>query len=111
MATTELPETITRYLAAHLAGDGDTAIAAFHADATVTDDGSTHDGAAAIKDWMGRAAAEYTYTTELIGSERLDGTHYVVTNRLEGNFPGGLVDLRYRFTLRDGLIENLTIAP
>ena len=27
------------------------------------------------------------------------------------NFPGGVVDLRYRFTLRDDLISELVIAP
>lgn len=30
---------------------------------------------------------------------------------LEGNFPGGVADLAYRFTLRHGLIEHLEIAP
>ena len=34
-----------------------------------------------------------------------------VTNHLEGDFPGGTVDLRYRFVLRDDLISRLDIAP
>jgi hypothetical protein len=33
-----------------------------------------------------------------------------VTNRLKGNFPGGVVDLRYRFVLAEGLISELDIA-
>jgi hypothetical protein len=32
-------------------------------------------------------------------------------NRLEGNFPGGQVDLSYEFQLNDGLIIRLVIAP
>jgi hypothetical protein len=32
-------------------------------------------------------------------------------NRLEGNFPGGVVDLVYRFALVDGLIADLAIVP
>ncbi|MFI6084872.1 nuclear transport factor 2 family protein [Streptomyces sp. NPDC051217] len=87
------------------------ALATMRADATVTDDGSTHTGAAEIERWLGTAASEYTYTTELLAVESEDDTHHTVTNRLEGDFPGGRVDLRFRFTLRDGLIEDLTIAP
>jgi hypothetical protein len=34
-----------------------------------------------------------------------------VSNHLSGNFPGGEVDLRYRFRLADGLIQELQIAP
>ena len=30
--------------------------------------------------------------------------------RLEGNFPGGDVDLQYRFTVVDGFIANLTLV-
>jgi hypothetical protein len=32
-------------------------------------------------------------------------------NHLEGNFPGGVVDLRYRFVVVDDLISELVIAP
>jgi hypothetical protein len=32
-----------------------------------------------------------------------------VTHHLEGNFPGGQVDLHFRFTLRDGAIADLVI--
>lgn len=109
--TPTVPDVVTRYLAAHVVRDKESALATFHEDATVTDDGSTYTGVAAIGRWLGEAASEYTYTTELLGTESLDENHHVVTNRLEGDFPGGRVDLRFRFTLRDGLIEDLTIAP
>jgi len=35
----------------------------------------------------------------------------LVTNRLEGNFPGNVVDLRYEFVLTGDLISRLVIAP
>jgi hypothetical protein len=35
----------------------------------------------------------------------------VIRNRLEGNFPGNIVDLDYRFTLEGDRIASLTIAP
>ncbi|MFB7270445.1 nuclear transport factor 2 family protein [Streptomyces sp. NPDC056244] len=107
----ELPDVVSRYLEAHLVRDTATALAAFHEGATVTDEGVTRTGTAAIEAWLGKAASEFTFTTERLGAEQLDDTHWVVTNRLEGDFPGGRADLRYRFTLRSGLIEDLTIAP
>ncbi|WP_405071977.1 hypothetical protein OG558_22060 [Kribbella sp. NBC_01510] len=41
----------------------------------------------------------------------MDDTQYVVTNHLEGDFPGGVVDIIYRFTLANDLITRLEIAP
>jgi hypothetical protein len=35
----------------------------------------------------------------------------LITNHLEGNFPGGVVDLRYQFALAGDLISTLTISP
>ncbi|GIH27707.1 hypothetical protein Aph01nite_60170 [Acrocarpospora phusangensis] len=77
----------------------------------MTDDGKTYQGVAEIERWLNRAASEYTYTVELIGAERLGAADYVATQHLEGNFPGGTVDLRYRFALRGASIERLVIAP
>ncbi|MFG1807877.1 nuclear transport factor 2 family protein [Streptomyces sp. NPDC049040] len=107
----DLPTAVTRYLEAHRAHDTATAISAFSGDATVTDDGRTYEGTAAIEAWLARSSVEYTYTTTLTGAERVDETHWTATNRLEGDFPGGVVDLNYRFTLTDGLIERLVIEP
>jgi hypothetical protein len=36
---------------------------------------------------------------------------WLVTNRLEGDFPGGIVDLGYRFRLTGDAIAELLIAP
>ncbi|MGW5276075.1 nuclear transport factor 2 family protein [Streptomyces sp. NPDC004044] len=106
-----LPDVVTEYLAAHRERDAATAITAFTHDATVTDDGKTYTGAAAIESWLNRSASEYTYTTVLTGVHSIDASHYTATQRLEGDFPGGVVDLRYRFTLRDGRIQRLVIEP
>lgn len=77
----------------------------------MTDDGRTYQGATAIEQWLNRSATEFTYTIELTEAQQTDPTHYVATHHLEGNFPGGSVDLRYRFSLRDDLIERLVIEP
>jgi ketosteroid isomerase-like protein len=107
----ELPATITRYLDAHRTHDTATAIGTFSADAVVIDDGNTHPGTTAIEQWLTRSASEYTYTTRLTAADKTDDAHYAIINHLEGDFPGGQVDLHYQFTLRNGLIGNLTIEP
>ncbi|MDT0448590.1 nuclear transport factor 2 family protein [Streptomyces hesseae] len=106
-----LPEVITRYLTAHRAHDTASAITAFTREATVIDDGNTYEGTEAIRGWLNRSATEFTYTIHLTGAQQTDATHYIATHHLEGDFPGGTIDLRYRFTLRDGLIERLVIEP
>ncbi|MBF4161607.1 nuclear transport factor 2 family protein [Nocardioides acrostichi] len=98
----DLPAVITRHIAAHHAHDIDAEMACFGQGATVTDDGQTYTGTAEIRAWLGRATSEYSYTIEVAGASRADVLHYDVVQRLEGDFPGGTVDLHYRFTLADG---------
>jgi len=47
----------------------------------------------------------------LLDAEEEQPNLWLVRNRLEGNFPGGVVDLGYRFVLVEGLIADLVIAP
>lgn len=107
----ELPEVVSRYQAAHDRRDTETALAAFRPDATVVDDGHTYRGANEIRRWLATAASEYTFTRTLLSAEAGDDGSWVVVNHLEGDFPGGVVDLRYRFVLRGDLIAELVIAP
>jgi hypothetical protein len=111
IATSQLPELISRYLVAHEARDLDNAVGCYTEDATVVDEGKTYSGPREIRDWLETSASEYTYTIELIGARRIDDDHYVAIHHLEGNFPGGVVDLNFAFTLRKGRIAQLTIAP
>ncbi|MCY1136513.1 nuclear transport factor 2 family protein [Actinoplanes sp. Pm04-4] len=107
----QLPTVIRDYLTAHTAGDTEAALRAFAPDAVVVDEGYTFRGADEIHGFLGKAGTQYTYTTELTGAQRVDDSHWVATNHLEGNFPGGVVDLNYRFTLAGDLITELVIAP
>jgi hypothetical protein len=101
---------ISHYLVAHRARDLDTAIDCYTADATVIDEGNTYRGPEEIREWLATAASEYTYTIELTGARRIDDEHYVAIHHVEGNFPGGVADLEFAFTLRAGRISQLTIA-
>jgi hypothetical protein len=104
-----LPEVITSYLKAHQARDLDTAIGRYTDDASVTDEGRTYNGPDEIRAWLSRSASEFTYTIEMTGATKVGDDRYDVAHHLEGNFPGGKVDLHFRFTLRDGKIVRLVI--
>ncbi|MFY0635299.1 MAG: nuclear transport factor 2 family protein [Vannielia sp.] len=103
-----LPGPIAGYFAADNAG-GDVA-AHFTPEGVVIDEGATHRGAAEIGAWKQAAQAKYNYRSEVTGVEA-DGSGYLVTCHVTGDFPGGEVDLRYRFTLAGGQIARLEIAP
>ena len=109
--SSKLPELVNDYLAAHTVREIDTAISYYTPDATVVDEGNTYRGPDEIRAWLSSAASEYTYTIELTDAQRIDDEHYIATHHLEGNFPGGVADLQFEFTLRDGKISQLTIGP
>ncbi|GHF53485.1 ketosteroid isomerase-like protein [Amycolatopsis bartoniae] len=106
-----LPATVTAYLSAHEARDADAALRHFTPDATVVDEGQARHGHAEIREWLLKAGSRYTYTSTLTGTERVGDDHYVATHHLEGDFPGGVADLHYRFTLHNGRIARLVIEP
>jgi ketosteroid isomerase-like protein len=105
----QLPEVITSYLKSHQARDLDAAIERYTDDASVTDEGRTYNGPDEIRAWLSRSASEFTYTTEMTGVTKLGDDRYDVIHHLEGNFPGGKVDLHFRFTLRGAKIARLVI--
>jgi hypothetical protein len=107
----DLPPVIRTYLVAHRDRTADAAIATFTADAEVTDEGHTHRGRDAIAAWLRDAGSEYTYTTEFIGATVTGGRGADVVQHLEGDFPGGVADLHYRFTLDGERISRLVIEP
>ena len=108
---TEVPPAITIYQAAHDRRDVPTALAQFDVGARVVDDGRTYEGISGVESFLRNAASEYTYTRTLVAAEEVGPDRWRVTNHLDGNFPGGHVDLSYEFQLERGLITLLTIAP
>lgn len=107
----ELPATIRDYLTAHVARDTDAALRAFTSTAVVVDDGTTYRGVEAIRRFHSKAGTEFTYTTELVGAQRIDDEHWVAVHRLVGDFPGGVVELGYHFAMDDDLVAELVIRP
>jgi ketosteroid isomerase-like protein len=107
----ELPEVISWYQAAHDRRDTDVALSAFSPDARVVDDGHEFRGSDEIRNWLTTAAREFTFTRTLVSAETPEAGTWLVLNHLEGDFPGGVVELRYRFVLTGNLISDLVIAP
>jgi len=106
----QLPAVVRRYLDAHARHDVAATLACFTPDAVVTDDGRTSSGHGEISTWLDRSSTEYSYTSTPTGARRIDDEHWEVTQHVQGNFPGGVVDLVYSFVLADGLIAGLGIA-
>ena len=107
----QLPDAVRGYLAAHAAGDTAACLRAFTTDAVVVDEGHSFHGTQEIAGFLRDAGAEFSYTTELVAARRVDDAHWVATQRLEGDFPGGVADLDYRFAMSGGLVVELVIAP
>lgn len=107
----QLPTAIREYFAAHEARDADAALGAFTPSAVVVDDGTTYSGSEQVRRFLTKAGSQFTYTSTLVAAERSDQGRWVVDKRLEGDFPGGVVVLRYRFALDGDLIAELVIAP
>lgn len=106
----EVPQAIAMYQAAHDRRDVSTALAQFAVDASVVDDGRIYEGINGVESFLRNAGSEYTYTRTLVAATQVLPDCWRITNHLEGNFPGGHVDLSYEFQLVEGLIARLTIA-
>ncbi|MEJ6549998.1 MULTISPECIES: nuclear transport factor 2 family protein [unclassified Corynebacterium] len=105
----QLPVSVLGYLDAHDDNRYGDARALFTADARVIDDGHIYEGIDEIGTWIERTSGEYDYVSTRTGQRHDDDTHVTVQVRLDGNFPGGTVTLRYQFTLDKNLIGGLVI--
>jgi len=105
-----LPKTVRTFMTALDARKVDQALATLATDAVVTDEGHHYKGHDEIGAWVATAAAEYTYTTAFTGATTTE-EGVDVGQHLEGDFPGGVADLHYRFTLDGTVISRVVIEP
>lgn len=107
-----LPDNVKKFLTAIDAKQGAHALSVFTPDAVVTDEGRDHTGRDGIEAWLTDSVSEseYTYATEFTGATKT-GTTVDVGQHLKGDFPGGVADLHYRFTLDGAFISRLVIEP
>ena len=106
----DVPDVINSYFDADARRDTDAIVALFTDGGVVIDEGETWRGSTEIRAWREGTAARYQYTTEVFDTESTAEDTYLVTGRLEGNFPGGTADVTWRFTLDGDRIRELHIA-
>jgi len=104
-----LPKPVAAYFIADEV-DGEAVSQCFTANAVVKDEGHTHKGRVAIREWKADVSTKYKYTCEPLACEEKDGKT-VVTSHLVGDFPGSPVDLRFFFELEGDKIASLEITP
>jgi hypothetical protein len=107
--TEQLPTTIRAFLEAQEARDADAALALLTRQAVISDIGESFSGDEALRRFVSEAGAEFRYTSEITKVYR-DGEIWVVSQHLEGDFPGGKADLDYRFALEGERVERLDIV-
>ena len=103
------PDVVARYYAAAESGDLDAVLECFATDAHVHDEDRDYRGRAEIRSWREGVANRFSYTTEITDVEEVGESVHLVHTHLEGDFPGGVVDLKQRFTVHGGLISDLEI--
>jgi SnoaL-like domain len=109
--TPTTPTVVARYFAAADADDPAALADCFVADGTVEDEGETYRGRDAIIAWRQAVISKYTYTRTITGTEQRGDTEFRISARIEGNFPGGVADLKFDFSIADDQITSVVIAP
>jgi len=107
----QLPEIVDRYFEADGRRDHHAVVDLFTPNGVVFDEGKEWRGIDGLRAWREGPASTYEYTASVVDSSAVDHDSYVVNVRLDGNFPGGTVDLRFTFTLAGERITRLRIEP
>jgi hypothetical protein len=72
--------------------------------------GRDHQASNAIRNWIGATTAKYDDRAE-VRAVSSNGANADVTAEIREKFPGSPIVLRFNFTLDDGQISRLEIAP
>ncbi|HUQ58843.1 nuclear transport factor 2 family protein [Lentzea sp.] len=105
------PDVIRDYFAADAQKDTDAVVALFAEDAVVVDEERTWRGPGEIRAWRDGVASRFEYSTEVLTVADEGDHRFLVSGRIEGDFPGGTADLTWRFTVTGNRIKALEIAP
>jgi ketosteroid isomerase-like protein len=104
----QLAESISTYFAASNGTDTVRITDSFTPDAVVFDEGSIHQGHAAIQAWLQEARTKSEYRVEPT-STSVEEDRVTVVAKVSGNFPGSPIQLRHSFQLEGGKIQSLEI--
>ncbi|MCI4659494.1 nuclear transport factor 2 family protein [Cryobacterium zhongshanensis] len=100
----------TRYFDRMDGMDKTLVIDVFDPDAVVLDNGISYSGRNEILAWLNGPASAFTTTSTWLSASQADEVAVAIL-RLDGNFPGSPVDLRYEFVqAATGMIQALAIS-
>ncbi|KHJ52531.1 polyketide cyclase [Vreelandella venusta] len=105
-----LPPRMATYIAISNGADDAALAECFTADARVQDEGKTHQGIAAIRDWLRGTRRQFEYHVAPTQVTQ-DGHKMVITTTVTGDFPGSPVQLFHHIELADERIHSLEITP
>lgn len=103
-----MPNPVALYFQSEAFDDTGRVADLFTPDATVIDERRMHEGRDAIRAWKAVSKAATKYTVTPVSAEP-DGARVLVLGRVEGDFPGSPVMLRYLFDLEGDRISKLEI--
>jgi len=110
LTSAELPAAVRGFVEGWQARDADDVEALFVENAVVSDEGRTYRGRPEIRTWIDSSINLFSTTVTFLRAREMDGV-LGASYRLEGDFPGGVVDLEYQFRLDDnGQIVQLDFA-
>lgn len=100
-----LPTAVHRFVAATNAHDAEALFDVFAPGATVVDDGTTYDTAAAVREWITVHQIEpmIVITPTSYAVDRLVAS-------VDGKFPGGPLTFSFTFSLRNDAVIGLSIG-
>ncbi len=101
-----LPQVLTDLINAQNSLDSVAYAHCFSETAVVFDEGKTHIGKTAIKNWI--AKANDTYQTVMKPIDYSE-TQQTLEAEISGNFPGSPLVLTYQFECKEGQIQSLKI--
>jgi len=79
----------------------------FAEDAQVLDEGKTHNGKAAIEQWIDKSNKDYRATMEPVAYDEKEN---ILSAKIAGTFPGSPLVLQFHFTIADGKIQSLKVT-
>lgn len=103
----KLPNVIAGLVAAQNNSDSQAYANCFTETAVVLDEGKTHTGKTAIKNWIEQANETYKTAMKPLEFSISDQT---LTAEISGSFPGSPIVLTYQFELKGEQIQSLKIG-
>jgi hypothetical protein len=105
----ELPKVVERFIETQNNHDSKAYVECFTGSAIVHDEGKTHTGKAAIRQWIEHANEKYQSFMKPLKYEK-SGSNGVLTAEVSGTFPGSPAVLQFHLGLEDDLISSLSVT-